>query len=542
MQIQSHAPGRRNLAWNRVLAVGFAAAAALGLPACGNSAVPAVTSRFQPAASAGDVTASVADVTLPALSTPLSHHGRWFTDADGRVVVFHGINVASKLAPYTPQFQGFTKEHAAMLAREGFTTVRVWIFWKAFEPLPGVWDDSSLAATKEFVGWLHEYGITTTLNFSQLLWGEKFGGLGFPDWAAQTDGFPNVALGSVGVPGLPTPGGNLVIDGLTNPAVHRAFDNFYSNTKYPADKGVQDQFDAAWVHVANYFKDVPGIIAYDLLNEPEAGSQDDTCLNPAGCPQFDALMLTPFNEKAVAAIRSVDRAHMVWYEPHVYAAAGTATQVAAGDDPNLALTFHFYPIAGASGITTTAPVQMKLVEQTADQNGDALLLTEFGAKDDLAQIGGIIDAADTNMLGWQYWAWYSTEPTGNPDTPTTQVDHPEEGIVHDPKQPPVESNLKADKLALLGRPYPYLIAGTPTAWRFDTSTKTFTLSYSTTPVAGGVALKVPTVVLVPPRLFPNGYSATVTGATVHSDPAASALYLDALATATSVSLTLGPKP
>jgi endoglycosylceramidase len=42
-------------------------------------------------------------------SMPMSHVGRWLTDASGRVVVFHGINAAMKLPPYTLQSQGFTR-------------------------------------------------------------------------------------------------------------------------------------------------------------------------------------------------------------------------------------------------------------------------------------------------------------------------------------------------------------------------------------------------------------------------------------------------
>lgn len=57
---------------------------------------------------------------LPPFATPLSHSGRWLTDAQGRAVIYKGINVAYKLPPYTPQAQGFTEEDAAVFAREGF--------------------------------------------------------------------------------------------------------------------------------------------------------------------------------------------------------------------------------------------------------------------------------------------------------------------------------------------------------------------------------------------------------------------------------------
>jgi endoglycosylceramidase len=33
---------------------------------------------------------------------PLGHIGRWMTDADGRVVVLHGLNQVYKVPPYEP--------------------------------------------------------------------------------------------------------------------------------------------------------------------------------------------------------------------------------------------------------------------------------------------------------------------------------------------------------------------------------------------------------------------------------------------------------
>ncbi|NKF22883.1 cellulase family glycosylhydrolase [Solimonas marina] len=498
-----------------------AALCALGLAACGTSA--------DPNASAGNTTA------IPMPSLPVSHNGRWLTDGDGRVVIFHGINVAMKEAPYTPQAQGFTEEDAAMLAREGFSTVRVWVFWNAIEPMPGVWDDSSLAALREFVGWLRHYGITTTINFAQVLWGEKFGGLGFPDWAAQTDGLPSTPPLADGVTGL-------VLQGLLNPALNRAWSHFWANDPYPDNVGLQDHFAQAWAHVAQYFRDVPGIVGYDIVNEPSPGAQGLTCLNPAGCPLFDLNTLTPFNERVVGAIRGVDPDHMIWYEPQVLAAAGFATYVGAGDDPKLALTFHYYPQTGSLGLGTATDTAISLFEADASAHNDALLLSEFGASDDLPTIATLLDAADQARLGWLYWAWYSTEPTGNAQTPTTEVDHPEEGIIIDPMQAPVEDNLKSDKLAVLGRPYPFLVAGTPQSWSFDTSSRTFSLSYSTVPVAGGAPITSPTVIIIPQRLYPQGsYQVSVTGAQVTSAAGAPALTLQTEQAASTVTVTVAPQ-
>src|ERR1022692_31365 len=44
---------------------------------------------------------------------PLGHSGRWLTDATGRVVVLHGLNMMDKFPPYLPSAQGFDNRDAA---------------------------------------------------------------------------------------------------------------------------------------------------------------------------------------------------------------------------------------------------------------------------------------------------------------------------------------------------------------------------------------------------------------------------------------------
>ncbi len=467
--------------------------------------------------------------TFPAFAEPLSHKGQWLVDAQGRVVIFHGTNVAMKLRPYTPQAQGFTQQDAAMLAREGFSVVRVWVFWNAIEPAPGQWDDSSLVALRQFIGWLHEYGISTILNFGQTVWGERFGGLGFPDWAANTNGLAPINMGSVGQ------------DILLEPPLQLAWDNFYANQAFPGTVGLEDELAQAWTHVAQFFRDTPGIVGYDLVNEPEAGTQTITCLTPLGCPLYDSLNLTPFYERIVAAVRKVDDKHMLMYEPEVISAGGlTNSHVSAGTDPNLAVTFHFYPQTD-SGISGAASQQISKFTQLASSNGDGLLFTEFGATDDLTQLSAVVEAADQANQGWLYWAWYSTEPTGDPARPTTEVSTPQEGFIVDPALPPDESNLKADKLTVLDRPYPYFTAGTPQSWSFDTTTRTFSFSYSTSPVGGAASATGPTVVVLPARTYPGGYQATVSGAQITSAPGSRILTLEAHPGIQTVELTVSPQ-
>ncbi len=47
----------------------------------------------------------------------------------------------------------------------------------------------------------------------------------------------------------------------------KAFDDFFHNTN-----GVTDAFAEFWGEVANYFKDVPNVLGYEIINEPLGAS------------------------------------------------------------------------------------------------------------------------------------------------------------------------------------------------------------------------------------------------------------------------------
>src|SRR2546429_572799 len=84
---------------------------------------------------------------------------------------------------------------------------------------------------------------------------------------------------SHGLPAKPQAGfpGNY----LVQPAVNRAFDNFWANAAGPGGVGTGDRYAAAWQHVGSRFASDDGILGYDLLNEPWPGSGWQQCANPA---------------------------------------------------------------------------------------------------------------------------------------------------------------------------------------------------------------------------------------------------------------------
>lgn len=138
-----------------------------------------------------------------------------------------------------------------------------------------------------------------------------------------------------------------------------------------------------------------------------------------------------------------------------------------------------------------------------------------------------------------YRAWYSTEPSGNVEPWQGDINNPQEGIILNPAKAPIEDNLKVDKLTILGRPYPYFVAGTPIAYQFNTTTRIFTLHY-TTKAVGKPITNPTTVIVVSKRLFPQGYTTTVLGGKVTSGPDAQSLTVVAGAGVHSINVTVRP--
>jgi len=451
----------------------------------------------------------------------LGHAGRWLTTPDGRVVVVHGVNMVYKRRPYVPADTGFGDDDARFLARHGFNTVRLGVIYAAVEPRPGVYDDRYLDRIAETVRTLRRHGIWTQLDFHQDLYNERFQGEGFPDWAVQDDGLP--AEPKTGFPG----------NYPAMPALNRAFDHFWANDRGPGGVGLQDRYAAAWRHVAARFRDQPGLMGYDLMNEPWPGSVWSTCANPEGCPAFDRGPLAGMHAKAIAAIRAADRDNLVWYEPNLIFNFGADSAHPDTGDPRAGFSYHIYCLAAGviPGASLPNPPQdqgcgvferdfaFANAERQAQETGDTQLLSEFGATDDLGLLRRMVDGADRFRANWQYWHYCECAD------PTTSGTGGIQSLVKDPARPPEGANVKAEKLDVLARPYPRLVAGTPLGWSFERGSRTFRFSFSTARAGGGRPRSRLTRVFLPPRHYPRGYRARVRGAQAVSVPGARELVL-----------------
>ncbi len=437
---------------------------------------------------------------------PLSHSGRWFTDASGRVVMFHGFNDVAKSAPFYPAAFGFGDDDAAFLEQHGFNVFRLGVNMEGLMPEPGRVDGAYIEHLAETVDDLARHHTFLVLDFHQDGFAPLFNGNGFPNWMAITDGLPN------------PPDAVFPLYYVQNPAMQRAFDHFWNNSPGPDGMGLQDAFVKGLEQVVRRFAGNPWVLGYEAMNEPWPGTDWARCASAAGCPDLESALLRPFYEQVSAVVRRLDPRQFLFVEPFVLFNFGRApTSVPAFTDPGLALSFHSYALdlAGEQGVVRSAI-------DAAERQNVPLLATEFGATLDPSTLERLGGELSQGLVPWIEWAY--------------------NGMIADSAQPAGLGNLRnRDAFTALVQPFPVAVNGTPAALAFDPATTTFDFSYATTRPDGQPSpTTLLTVVSVPSLRYPNGYSVDVQGARVVSSSCASTLLLRNDTRATSVSVHLTP--
>lgn len=483
------------------------------------------------AAPAGTTAASAATSASVPASNQLAGAGRWITDAAGRVVIVHGVNMPSKTTPATPQSLNFGDDDAALLNRLGINAVRLTVERYAVEPHPGQFDAGYVAQFAAAMQMLAQHGIDTLIDFHQDDFGPVFFDNGYPDWMTVTDGLPNLFFS-------PYPTGY-----FDNPAENRAYDHVWANDlDTTGNNHLQDDDAGILGYVAAQLRNQPGLLGYEIMNEPWPGTAYPQCVNPVtGCPAFDQGEFSAYYQHVAPAIRAADPKHIVWYEPLVTFNQGVPTFVTPPSVSNRGFAFHDYspcgdaqsfPIVGLSPGPQCDSMDQKVLSNAlafSQSSGDPLLETEFGATMDTTTIARELGDYDQAMMPWLWWSYTRyvvALDANNALTPATDND--------------VNWAL-ADTLA---RPYPQLVSGTPTGWSYDPSAKVFHLSYSTQRASGGSSFGAGalTDVAVPSVTFPKGYSVSVQGGTVASAAGAPVLVIASCAGAATVTVTVSAAP
>jgi endoglycosylceramidase len=447
---------------------------------------------------------------------PVRRVGPWLVDDQGRVVVAHGWNVVRKSPPFAPW--RFGPSDARLLAGEGFTVARIGFLWEGVEPQPGQYDDRYIARILRLDSLLERYGIRTLVDFHQDLWSRANHGDGAPAWATLGSNF------------------------------NQSFAAFWRDDPAPDGVGILTHFVRAWEHVAQSLRGQRNVLGLDPFNEPYPGSGYPPPCGPfTRCAAFERGALDAFHQRVIGAIRAGGATQIVF--PEGVAESGQEPPVLpASSDPQSGFNFHFYcpttqlsrldvPVGQPSPeAEACAAIEQRNIGRFTDyalQLDAPGFLSEFSCNDVNPDNAQVVDLVARTFTSWTAWAYFTAS-----DDP---ANCPRQGLLVDDAKPGSEANAKQDKLDAFSVPYAAAIAGTPASTRLDRATRTFTLSYRSSAVAGAeLRRSAVTAVFVPARMYPSGYVADVRGARIVSRANARWLLLGADRDR-SVSVTVRPR-
>ncbi len=445
-------------------------------------------------------TARVCTIAAPQADFRLVTEGTSFKDSLGRVVFLRGVNAGtrSKFAPYVPfdfgsDYEGALAAYMDRAASWGIDVMRVPFVWAALEPTQGQDDAVWLSRFDEFIDAAWARGIWSVLDFHQDVSAENFCGDGFPAWTLVNPPPPHhdCAVWSTA---------------YTTDPVKAAFDAFWAQ-----GSSVQTAYFAAWDRMIARYKDRPGVLGFEPINECSGGSQLDD--------DFSATTLSDFYAKWVAHSRSIAPNSLVFVEPSGTSGVTLATTLVRPPGDGVVFAPHLYPLV--TSVDAVMSNVQKLQAIGAAWNAPTWV-GEFGASNLLDSTLPRMQAtfAAFDALGMSGTEWeYST---------ATELWDDEQYSLTD------ASGNELPVAQAIIRPYARAVAGSNVAMAFDPTTSTYTLGYA--PQAGGV-----TVVSLPSKAFPSGYDVALEGGCYDVTSAPGQMLIQPDATSSSVSLTIKPK-
>ncbi len=432
--------------------------------------------------------------------------GTSLKDGLGRTVFLRGVNAGgrSKFAPYVPfDFASgrYTSALDAYMARAGswgIDAMRAPFTWAALEPEEGQDDEAWLSMYAELLAAAWAHGIYTIIDFHQDIYSEVYCGDGFPGWTVANPPAPHHDC----------PGWSARYVGDAN--VVQAFDRFWENTT-----GVQTKYLAAWDRMIARFADTPGVLGFEPINEPAAGSQAET--------PFEAQTLTAFHMEVAAHMRAAAPRSLVFVDPAGINGITATTRLGNPGVAGVVFAPHYYPL----GPTPPAAVLSGL-GKWADVGrawNVPVWLGEFGASNTdpnaAAYVASVFAAADElGLSGAEDWEYSLSAQLWNSEANSV--------VAPDGAEYPVAQ-------ALI-RPFARAIAGGAVTQSWDTTTRTFALSYVPANTATDVS-----EVRVPTRAFPTGYAVDIEGGCYDPTSVAGELLVMATAGTPMVNLTVTAK-
>jgi endoglycosylceramidase len=392
---------------------------------------------------------------------PLGMDQAHFRDAEGRAVILRGVNarvegvfdVTLEAVPGGPPrtpletIPELTPADCARMAELGFDFLRLPINWSGVEPSQGSYDEAYLLAVDAAIECSWNAGIYVLVDFHEDAYSKEIGEDGAPLWAIQ-------------------PAPEMLLEGplddltarRTSLQVLKAFDSFFA-TGDPG--GLQAAFIDALAHVATRYAANPGVVGFEIFNEPP----------------MDPDRLYPFTYAAATRLRSAAPKKLIFFEPPVFRNMTDSSPLAAAPFPTEGGVYapHVYTGVGAGFTIADLEPSVANARAEADSWHTPLVIGEFGNGPDaegMRYVGLEYDLQDKYLASSALWLWKEISQ-GN----WGFFDH-DEATGAFTERPLV--------VATVARPYAQRIAGTPTEVRWDAAAGTLSIAFAQTVTAPNV--------------------------------------------------------
>jgi endoglycosylceramidase len=324
----------------------------------------------------------------PALAPlPLRIDGRWFVDPMGRVAVLRGVSLAG--SSKVPPFRAVSAiSDLDPLPGVGINVVRLVFVWEAYEPIPCCYNEAYLADLQAIAWGAAARGMYVIVDFHEdgfSRFTSRGGGDGFPGWAVSPRGRssrPNNRDRALYWPLLMA----------TDPTTYKSFADFYSDAN-----GVRTRYLAMVERVAAGFAPIPGVLGYDLLNEPWGNERNE---------------LAPLYCDAAAVIQSRHPSAFIFVEGQFTTNVGFQTRLPRLAITNLVYAPHYYKPAtilvghwfGSERSMDRAFAHMTAVSEAWNV---PLFVGEFGMRVEVNNIGpymnALYDHLDAQLISGAQW-------------------------------------------------------------------------------------------------------------------------------------------
>jgi len=404
------------------------------------------------------------DSTDPPLDPPkltthrLTTRGDVLIDELGRTVILRGVNIGgrSKMPPFLPfeiadagEIPAKADKLMSLVRALGANAVRLTFSWEALESVRGTFDAEYIRRYRLLLDAAQKADLYVIVDFHQDVFHAAFCGDGFPEWALGeiVHGAPHY---DCAFPFWAFP--------YFDPAstVSQAFDRFWSNKD-----GLLDAFEAMWRHVAREIGRHPAVAAFEIINEPGAGS---TALEVIG-----QSVLPPFYDRIAGLVEAeAGPAAIVGDEP--VSMTADVQYMARPSHARFVYGPHYYDGAtmfdiGPLDANRIRTAVTAILGRAASWNAPTIL-GEFGApnsisfkSDYLTAIFDALDASRTSALLWD--VSLSNQKWNGEDF-----------------GPLLPDGSEMPWAGLLDRPAPRAVDGTITSFAWNTAAKQFNLAVS----------------------------------------------------------------